>query len=172
MYSRDPSTIQAPLGRRDLVSQAEHIFVSLDTYSDRRTAYTFGVTASGVRLDRYHPRDDEDFFDVGFDPVWEAQTSIDARGWTAELWIPFSQLRFNDQPGTDLGSERHAVCSDAGRGGLLGGRAANRDEHGLRASAIFAAFKVSGRADESSCFLSFVGSSTMNAARGARRSVR
>ena len=98
MYSRDPSTIQSPLGRRDLVSQAEHIFVSFDTYADRRTAYTFGVTASGVRLDRYHPRDEEEFTDVGFDPVWEAQTSIDAAGWSAELWIPFSQLRFNDRP--------------------------------------------------------------------------
>lgn len=97
MYSADPTGIQAPLGRRDLVSQSEHIFVSLDTYLDRRTAYTFGVSASGVRLDRYHPRDDEDFADVGFDPVWEARTSSDARGWTAELWIPFSQLRFNDE---------------------------------------------------------------------------
>jgi hypothetical protein len=97
MYSRDASTIQAPLGRRDnLGTQAEHIFVSLDTYHDRRTAYTFGVSASGVRLDRYHPRDDEAGADAGFDPVWEAKTSIDERGWTAELWIPFSQLRFND----------------------------------------------------------------------------
>jgi len=49
MFSQDPSTIQAPLGRRDnLGAQAEHFFVSLDTYLDRRTAYTFGVSASGV----------------------------------------------------------------------------------------------------------------------------
>jgi hypothetical protein len=98
MYTRNPAAIQAPLGRRDTVTQAEHMFVSLDTYLDRRTAYTFGVTASGVRLDRYHPRDEEEFYDAGFEPVWEAQTSIDNQGWSAELWIPFSQLRFSDQP--------------------------------------------------------------------------
>ncbi len=91
------STIQAPLGRRDnLGAQAEHFFVSLDTYHDRRTAYTFGVSASGVRIDRYHPRDDEESADAGFDPVWEAKTAIDEQGWTAELWIPFAQLRFID----------------------------------------------------------------------------
>jgi hypothetical protein len=69
----------------------------LDTFYDRRTAYAFGVTASGVRIDRYYPQDNENDFDEGFDPVWEARTNIGDETWTAELWIPFSQLRFNDQ---------------------------------------------------------------------------
>ena len=78
MFSADPANIQAPLGRRDnLGSQAEYFFVSLDTYHDRRTAYTFGVSASGVRIDRYYSRDDEDSADPGFDAVWEAKTSVD-----------------------------------------------------------------------------------------------
>jgi hypothetical protein len=89
--------IQAPLGRRDEADQAEHVQVSLDTYLDRRTAYTFGVTATGVRIDFYHPSDDEFEDDDTFNPVWQARTAVDADGWTAELWIPFSQLRFNDR---------------------------------------------------------------------------
>jgi hypothetical protein len=97
MSSRNDPRIQAPLGRRDNAGQAEHLLVSLDTFLDRRTAYTFGVTASGVRLDRFHPTDNEDHTDPGFDPVWEARTTRDLGGWTAELWIPFSQLRFNPQ---------------------------------------------------------------------------
>ncbi len=97
MESRQPSAIQAPMGRRDSVdAQSEHILVSLDTFLDRRTAYTFGVTASGVRLDYLHPQDDETVIDTGFEPVWRARTHVDDRGWSAELWIPFSQLRFND----------------------------------------------------------------------------
>jgi hypothetical protein len=94
MFSRTP--IQAPLGRRDEGDQAEHLHVSLDTYLDRRTAATFGVTATGVRLDFYHASDDDWNEDETFNPVWEARTAIDANGWSAELWIPFSQLRFND----------------------------------------------------------------------------
>jgi hypothetical protein len=97
MYSDDPAAIQAPLGRRDPDDgSAEHIVVSLDTFLDRRTAYSFGVTAAGVRIDRYHASDNEGG-DSGFDPVWEASARVDDQGWTAELWIPFDQLRFNDR---------------------------------------------------------------------------
>ena len=94
MFSSAP--VQAPMSRRDGANQAEFMMVSLDTYLDRRTASSFGVTASGVRLDRYHPTDNTGA-DQGFDPVWEAQTSIDDEGWSAEFWIPFSQLRFNER---------------------------------------------------------------------------
>jgi hypothetical protein len=97
MSNREGVPIQSPLGRRDAVDQAEYVLVHLDTFRDRRTAYAFGVTASGVRIDRYYPQDSENDFDEGFDPVWEARTNIGEEAWTAELWIPFSQLRFNDQ---------------------------------------------------------------------------
>ena len=96
MYKMPGSPIQAPMGRRDRVEQAENIQVALDTFHDRRTAYVFGVTASGVRIDRFHPEDNEASFDEGFDPVWQARTNVTEQGWTAELWIPFSQLRFNN----------------------------------------------------------------------------
>ena len=97
MLAMSCSAVQAPLSRRDDVQQAEYVLVSLDTFLDRRTAYTLGVTASGVRLDHFHPEDDENRRDREFDPVWEAHAQITDQGWTAELWIPFSQLRFNNQ---------------------------------------------------------------------------
>lgn len=99
MYSSDTPAIQAPMGRRDDVgTQSEQIIISLDTYLDRRTAYAFGVTASGIRIDRFYANDNNESFDARFDPVWKARTRIDEQGWTAELWIPFSQLRFTNQP--------------------------------------------------------------------------
>ena len=92
MYSTAGAAgIQAPLSRRDSGAQlAEYILISLDTYLDRRTAYSFGVTASGVRLDHYHLTDNEGDVDSRFDPVWEVSTSIDQEGWSAEMWIPFT----------------------------------------------------------------------------------
>ncbi|OFW28332.1 MAG: hypothetical protein A3G76_02900 [Acidobacteria bacterium RIFCSPLOWO2_12_FULL_65_11] len=96
MYSDAP--LQAPMGRRDTGrQQAEHLIVSLDTYLDRRTASSFGVTAAGVRIDHFFASDDDGDDDSGFDPVWQARTTVDSEGWMAELWIPFSQLRFNDR---------------------------------------------------------------------------
>lgn len=98
MFAKDPSKIQAPIGRRDHIGQMEHLLVSLDTYLDRRTSYTFGITASGVRGDWYQASDVENDRDATYEPVWEARSRIDAEGWTTEMRIPFSQLRFNDKP--------------------------------------------------------------------------
>ncbi len=94
---RSTGGIRAPLGRRDDQGQAEHILVSFDTYLDRRTASTFGVTAAGVRLDLYWPSDDIESGDPGYSPVWDAEVVRDESGWVAEMRIPFSQLRFNDR---------------------------------------------------------------------------
>ncbi|MFL5382223.1 MAG: DUF5916 domain-containing protein [Longimicrobiaceae bacterium] len=94
MVSSEPAKIQAPVSRRDVWDQAETFAVSLDTYHDRRTAYTFAVTAAGTRADAYHPRDTPDYDDQ-YAPVWVARTARDSAGWTAEMRIPLSQLRFN-----------------------------------------------------------------------------
>ena len=95
MRSTNPGAIRALVTRRDREGSSEQLIVSFDTYRDRRTAYTFAVTAAGVRIDYYHSSDFETARDYAFDPVWEARTAIDSTGWTAELRIPFSQLRFN-----------------------------------------------------------------------------
>jgi len=92
----DPQAIRTSITRRDGESDAEVFTVSLDPYLDRRTAYSFSVSSGGVRGDAYHSQDSEDSGrEAQFDPIWTARTRIDAEGWTAEMRIPFSQLRFN-----------------------------------------------------------------------------
>ena len=97
MFSADPGAIQTLMTRRDREGVAEQIVVSLDTYHDRRTAYSFAVTPGGVRIDYQHGGDFQ-FGDRGWDPVWETKTRIDEQGWTAEMRIPLTQLRFRDAP--------------------------------------------------------------------------
>lgn len=92
----DPHAIRTSITRRDGESDAETFTVSLDTYLDKRTAYSFTVSSGGVRGDAYHSQDSEDSGrETQFDPIWSARAQVDAEGWTAELRIPFSQLRFN-----------------------------------------------------------------------------
>jgi hypothetical protein len=95
MFSRDPKTIRALVTRRDDETSSESSCISLDTYRDRRTAYSFCVTPAGVRLEFYHASDDMDDGDSDWNPVWEANARIDSAGWAAEMRIPFSQLRFS-----------------------------------------------------------------------------
>ena len=97
MYFEDPDKIHAYVTRRDKAGNAARIIISLDTYLDRRTAYTFGLTAGGSRFDYYHPSDSEHRRESSFDPVWEGKAQITDYGWSAEMQIPFSQLRFKNQ---------------------------------------------------------------------------
>ncbi|CAN5258321.1 hypothetical protein BH18GEM1_BH18GEM1_07730 [soil metagenome] len=94
IHLRDGSEIRAPMSPRDDAANADRLIVSLDTYRDRRTAYNFGVTAAGTRLDYYQPEDEFFRRDPSYDPVWEARAEVSSSGWTAEMRIPFSQLRF------------------------------------------------------------------------------
>ena len=98
MHSSDPAGVRALVTRRDREESSEQLLISLDTYLDRRTAYSFGVTAAGVRIDYYHAADHEGNRHYSYDPVWQAETHRHPGGWTAEIRIPFTQLRFNAGP--------------------------------------------------------------------------
>lgn len=86
--------IQSVVSRRDNSANSERIIFSFDTFLDKITSYSFGITASAVRLDYYHSSDNAFDRDYSWNPVWEAKTVIDSTGWTFEAKIPFSQLRF------------------------------------------------------------------------------
>jgi hypothetical protein len=89
----DPSSIARQLTRRGEEGDAVDWFeVSLDTNRDRRTAYAFRVTAAGVQADRF--RYDDVSSDEAWESVWEAAVAQSENGWTVELRIPLSQLRF------------------------------------------------------------------------------
>jgi hypothetical protein len=98
MHGAAPGDVRAQLARRDREGDAEQLAISLDTYLDRRTAYTFAVSAAGTRIDYYHPSDSEGSRSYSFDPVWQAEARVDSAGWTAEMRIPLSQLRFTAAP--------------------------------------------------------------------------
>ena len=103
MIHDEPEAILSTMSRRDNSSNSERIIISIDSYSDKRTAYTFGVTASGVRFEYYHATDSEFNRDYTFNPVWSAESAFDSTGWTAEMKIPFSQLRFNESEHQEWG---------------------------------------------------------------------
>jgi hypothetical protein len=94
MFDREPRKIAHHLGRRDSFTQSDDIRILLDSYHDHRTAFRFIVTPDGVRGDLQFG-DDGNFADDSWDPVWQAAARIDSLGWTAEMRIPFSQLRFS-----------------------------------------------------------------------------
>ena len=69
----------------------------LDPNHDGRTAYTFRVSAAGAQSD-YYVSDDQ-FEDYAWSAVWEGAAQIDSLGWTTELRIPLSQIRYTSTDG-------------------------------------------------------------------------
>lgn len=103
MWSAGPRDIDDALTQRDDTGQAERFIVSIDPSHSRRVAYSFAVTAAGVRADWIHTDDTEGARDATWNPVWRARTAIVADGWTAELAMPLSQLRLPAAPQTTWG---------------------------------------------------------------------
>lgn len=95
-YDSKPETIERRLSRRDNTS-GDYVMVLIDSLHDLRTSYCFAVNAAGVKADQLLPNDsfDENTVDLSWDPIWEARAAVDDKGWTAEMKIPFSQLRFS-----------------------------------------------------------------------------
>jgi Domain of unknown function (DUF5916) len=94
-FDPDPSKIDAPLVRRDQVFGSQDFFaLHIDPIGTRKFAQIFRVSASGSIGDGLYNEDsgDEDFSP---DFEWETQTHRNEKGWTAEVKIPFSTLRYS-----------------------------------------------------------------------------
>jgi hypothetical protein len=92
-YDTQPDSIVKRLSRRDN-RQGDNLGVHIDSYNDNRTAFVFNVTAAGVKSD-WVISDDGNNRDENWNPIWYVDTRIDSLGWTAEMKIPFTQLRFS-----------------------------------------------------------------------------
>ncbi len=77
-----------PLWRDDAVD------VVLDTFDDDRNAYLFETNPNGARTDALIT-DEGRSFNLQWDGVWDVAARRTATGWTAELAIPFSTIRFD-----------------------------------------------------------------------------
>jgi hypothetical protein len=84
--------IFASLGRRDQPPASDSVTVMLDTSGDRRNGYFFTLTAGSVQADGLI-LDDANLV-TDWDADWEGTSHVSERGWSAELRIPLSVLRF------------------------------------------------------------------------------
>jgi hypothetical protein len=100
-FDPEPNRIVGHLTRRDNASPSDWLRVIVDSYHDRRTAYEFAVNPAGVKQDKYYFNDGNE--DLGWDAIWDVAVSTSAEGWRAEFRIPFSQLRFPDNPSPVFG---------------------------------------------------------------------
>ena len=91
-YDTEPDKIEKRLSRRDGFA-GDWVEINLDTYHDKRTGFSFTITASGVKGDEFISQNGNNW-DGSWNPIWYTATQIDDEGWTAEVKIPLSQVKF------------------------------------------------------------------------------
>ncbi len=99
----DPEEISAPSYKRNHANMATDMFgIILDTFDDSENGLWFLVTPTGSRTDAAISNDAQGgagSINVFWDTIWEAEAVITDFGWTAEMRIPFSSLRFESDEG-------------------------------------------------------------------------
>lgn len=97
-YDTQPDSILARLVRRDFIwgDPSDGCVLYLDSYHDNRSGYFFYVSAAGTLADGLIENDVKQPNDLSWDGVWEGSASLSGDGWSAEMKIPYSQLRFQE----------------------------------------------------------------------------
>ena len=92
MYTDDSQIIPRQLGKRDdddVVADWFGLWIS--PFNDGANEVNFRVTAAGVQIDR---KISPNGSDGSWNPVWTSDLSFHEQGWSVEIAIPFSQVRF------------------------------------------------------------------------------
>lgn len=92
-YDTAVDSLTKPLFRKDGRDASDWVYASFDSYNDNRTAFSFAVNPRGVRKDILYYDDKGE--DILWDAVWETEARILENGWSVEMKIPLSQLRFD-----------------------------------------------------------------------------
>ena len=97
----DPKQIRKQFTSRDQerLADVDNFGVFIDSYHDRQNAFQFLVTSRNVQSDsrvsaNVIPQNGI-FGELSWDAVWESKVSMLEYGWSVEILIPLSSLRFS-----------------------------------------------------------------------------
>jgi uncharacterized protein DUF5916/cellulose/xylan binding protein with CBM9 domain len=95
----DPHQVRARMSRREDIFDDDQVELILDTFHDRRRAYSFQSTPLGVQWDAIYTEASREeqtqgHFDTSFDTVWDSRGKVTSRGYVVWMAIPFKSLRF------------------------------------------------------------------------------
>jgi len=91
-FDKQPDSIVLSDKPRDFFD-GDYVEINIDSDFDKKDAFSFTITAGGIRGDE-HIKTSENWFN-DWNPNWTAKTKIDKQGWIAELKIPLSELEIH-----------------------------------------------------------------------------
>jgi len=95
LYDSEPQRLTVPGIEQDYNTTDSDMFgVALDTFLDHQNAFLFAINPEGAVFDA-QAFNDQQSVNRSWEGVIHVQTRRHERGWTAELAIPFSTLRYD-----------------------------------------------------------------------------
>lgn len=97
-YEKDPKKIRATITNRDNIIDDDWIALFLDTFNEKRRAFSFIINPLGVQMDLIRTEEGgNEIMDESWDTVFFSDGKIDEQGYTVEMAIPFKSIRFPDK---------------------------------------------------------------------------
>lgn len=93
-------SISSDLVGRDVIRSNDFVGVLFDTYNDKINGFGYFVTPLGEQFDAKYSSTGED---PSWNSVYESHAKILADGWTFEMRIPYSAIRFSNKKVQDWG---------------------------------------------------------------------
>jgi hypothetical protein len=89
----EPTKIRAILQRQGCIMGGRFCSIVIDTFNDERRSFEFFANALGVQTDAIYD-DVVQNEDTSWNAIWDSAGKISDKGYTVEMKIPLSQLRF------------------------------------------------------------------------------
>jgi hypothetical protein len=97
-YDSDPEKIRASITNRDKCIEDDWIAIFLDTFNEKRRAFSFIINPLGIQMDCIRTEEGgSDRMDDSWDTVFYSNGKIDEEGYTVEAAFPFKSFRFPDE---------------------------------------------------------------------------
>ena len=99
-YDSDPDLIARTTYKRDAwESNYDQIGIGLDTFNDQENSLLFILSAAGVRVDVaiFNDGQGDAPFNQSWNAFWDGESVVNDDGWSSELRIPLSSIRFNTE---------------------------------------------------------------------------
>jgi hypothetical protein len=104
MFFRDSGMMRSSSYKRDYMGMgSDWLGIILDTYDDKENGLAFFTTPDALRWDASILKDavvnmsDQMPFNISWNTFWDVVTKKDDHGWSAEMRIPLSSIRFQQK---------------------------------------------------------------------------
>lgn len=101
LYDKEPSKISKELTERDGIGNDDFFILFINGYNDKQQSLELFVTAAGVQADSKMTNENGE--DLSWNGIWYSGVKILENGWSVEMKVPYSELRFPINTNQDWG---------------------------------------------------------------------